>query len=210
MSASSRTRTFDSIAPSHARSCARDAAARKSVEDQRKRDQPQQSGGGGWLGWVWGSGSASNATDQETGLDHLDEEKRKELYQAVEYDEKAAVAASFETHSTTLKLRVNAELNTGTFGLRTDPHGANSEVLSVVFSNFSASAVQRPDNFEARVGLGGFSVYDGTTKDTPYHQIVRVKDEHSRALSISKEGDGDDMDEGANRFFFAKFEQKPA
>ena len=199
-------RFYRSIARSQLR---KDAAARKSIEERRKREQPQQSGGG-WLGWVWGSGG-TNTGGNDASLETLDEDKKQELYEAVEYDEKAAIAASFDTQRDTLKMRINAELNKGTFDLRSDPHGANTEVLSVLFSNFSARVLQRPDSFEARVGLGGFSVYDGTTRGTPYHQIVRVKDEHSRAMSIAADNDLDlDTADGrANRFFFAKYEQNP-
>ncbi|KAH7104413.1 vacuolar protein sorting-associated protein vps13 [Auriculariales sp. MPI-PUGE-AT-0066] len=197
-------RFYRSIARSQIR---KDNAARKSMEERRKREQPQ--GGGGWLAWAWGSGGSNTAQSQDQSLDTLDEDKKQELYQAVEYDEKSAVTASLETQRDTLKMRISAELDKGTFDLRSEPNGANNEVLSVVFSNFSASFLQRPDNFEARVGLDGFSVYDGTTRDTPYHQIVRVKDEHSRAMSTSPGTDIDANEGHANRFFFAKYEQNP-
>jgi vacuolar protein sorting-associated protein 13A/C len=74
------------------------------------------------------------------------------------------------------------------------------------------------DNFEAAVSLGGLRVYDGTTANSLYPQVVRVKDDvldipgrensgsgtvEQAAHEVGKESDPD------NPFFYLKFENKP-
>lgn len=125
-----------------------------------------------WLAWAWGSSAAAEEQDPSQGMT---DEQRKELYEAFDYDEKQAVAASFETPKDALKMRVTAKLNTGSFALKTSPHGNTKDVISLVYSQLGAEFVQRPDNFEATLTLGGLDVFDGTTSGTLYPQIVRVK-----------------------------------
>lgn len=129
-------------------------------------------------------------------------DQRKELYDVLDYDEKTALVESFQTPRDSLKARVSAKLNKGSFALRTDPHGKAQEVISIVFDMFQANFLQRPDNFEASVSLGGFGVFDGITKNSLHPQIVRVKDKPidlpAQARSIE-----DDP------FFFIKFEKSP-
>ncbi|EJD47755.1 vacuolar protein sorting-associated protein vps13 [Auricularia subglabra TFB-10046 SS5] len=196
-------RFYRSIARSQV---SKDKAARRQLEERRRREQPKSSGDGGWLAWAWGSSSTQTQSEDAT-FDTMTAQQRQELYDAIEYDEKAAIAESFNTARDAMKLRVRAELNRGTFELRSDPHGRNAEVVSIIFESFRAGFVQRPENFEVKLSLGGLAVFDGTTRDTPYHQIVRVKDEHSRAMSMASEVEGDEK--YANRFFFAKFEKNP-
>jgi vacuolar protein sorting-associated protein 13A/C len=140
----------------------------------------------------------------------MTDEQRKQLYDVLDYDEKTALAESFSTPRDALKARVVAKLNRGSFALKTDPHGKAEDVISIVFDLFQATFVQRPDNFEAAVSLGGFSVFDGTTKDTLYPQIVQVKDtkreSSNAAIQIIGQKPALDLD---NPFFFFKFEKNP-
>lgn len=137
--------------------------------------------------------------------------QRKELYDVLDYDEKAALVESFQAPRDSLKARVSTKLNKGSFALRTDPHGIAQEVISVVFDAFKANFIQRPDNFEASVSLGDFGVFDGTTKNTLYPKIVRVKtkktnaaeDSEARIPEIESSRDEDDA------FFYVKFEKSP-
>ncbi|RVX68760.1 hypothetical protein B0A52_07646 [Exophiala mesophila] len=137
-----------------------------------------------WSAWIWGSKTETTPEDGEPGMT---EEQRKELYKAIDWDEKKAIADSVDLPRETIKLQVESSLRTGSFTLKRDPHGKANEVLKLVFDNFTAKALQRPDSFLADLGLGGFRVYDGTTEGSLFPQIVRVKG--------VKEQDKDDVKE---------------
>lgn len=190
----------------------KDAAARKQLEERWKREHPNRqntNSGGGWGTWLWGSGGGEHGgAQQPQTLESLSDNERKELYDAIDFDEKGYVAAAFSMPRDALKLQIRAELNKGVFALTSDPHGRNAEVVSVIFDSFNAGFVQRPESYEGWLTLGGFSVYDGTSSGTSYHQIVRVKDEHTRAMSRS-DSDRDIPEKDKNKFFFAQFEQNP-
>ncbi|KAJ7071032.1 vacuolar protein sorting-associated protein 13 [Mycena amicta] len=107
----------------------------------------------------------------------MTEEQRKQLYDVLDYDEKAAVAEALSAPRDSLKARIAAKLNKGSLALKTLPRGGPAkEIISIVFDIFQANVIQRPDNLEASVSLGGFGVFDGTTTSTLYPQIVQVKD----------------------------------
>jgi vacuolar protein sorting-associated protein 13A/C len=132
----------------------------------------------------------------------MTDQQRRELYEVLDYDEKAALAESFELPKDALKTRLRAELRRGSFALKTDPHGLAEEIISVVFDEFHATAIQRRDNLEVSTSLGGLSVFDGTTKDTLFPQIVRVKQDSSLLGSVTK-------DDPKDPFFSMKFESQP-
>ncbi|KAI0321342.1 hypothetical protein OF83DRAFT_1274656 [Amylostereum chailletii] len=188
-------RFYRSISRSELR---KDQALRKKLEDERKRQESTQSSG--WTGWLWGS-TSSQTTEESTFHGPMTDEQRKELYDVLDYDEKTAMAESFEAPRDALKMRVAAQLKKGSFGLRSDPHGANAEVISVVFDAFQADILQRRDNFEASASLGGFGVFDGTTKGTLYPQIVHVKSDDGRNDNTGSVN--------SDPFFFVKFENNP-
>ncbi|EIW86715.1 vacuolar protein sorting-associated protein 13 [Coniophora puteana RWD-64-598 SS2] len=191
-------RFYRSIARSRLR---KDAALRKKLEEERQQQQQQQQQQQprGWTSWLWGSSQTDQQQDPAFGGPMTDEQ-RKELYEALDYDEKSAIADSFEAPRDALKMRAVAELRKGTLALRKDPRGTPIEIISTVFDSFRAEFVQRPDNFESSISLGGFSVFDGTTKDTLYSQIVRVKDPSEATTNRHDSNDP---------FFFVKFESNP-
>lgn len=129
----------------------------------------------------------------------MTDEQRKQLYDVLDYDEKEAIASSLDVPKDSLKTRVNAKLRTGSFVLRTDLHDQPKDILSIVFDSFNADVIQRPQNLEATLSLDAFKVFDGTTKDTLYSQIVRVK---SSMYSHERR-------ESEEPFFFVKYENKP-
>ncbi|KAI0033184.1 hypothetical protein K488DRAFT_78064 [Vararia minispora EC-137] len=188
-------RFYRSIARSQLR---KDAALRKRLEEEKMQSQASQQSS--WTSWLWGSSSSAEETPQDSAFHGpMTEQQKKELYDVLDYDERAAVAGSFEIPRETVKLRVSAHLKRGSFALKSDPHGANNEVISVDFNVFQATVLQRPDNFEVSASLGGFGVFDNTTKETLYRQIVQVKTDSSGAVPSTE----------AEPFFFVKFEQKP-
>ena len=145
-----------------------------------------------WTSWVWGSKTEEkNDDDDDAGMT---EEQRKELYDAIDWDEKKAIAESVDLPRDTVKLQIESSLRTGSFTLKRDPHGKADEILKLVFDNFRAKALQRPDSFLADITLGGLRVYDGTTEGSLFPQIVKVKD--SLEQPKDKELEPTDDDEG--------------
>lgn len=169
-----------------------------------KKPAPKQQQG--WLAWAWGS--KPEETQEETESTTMTDEQRQELYKAIDWDEKNALAESVDLPRETIKLQIDADLKVGSFTLKRDVHNKAVEVLSLYFDSFKAKVLQRPDSFLADVSLGGLRVNDGTTANSLYPQIVRVKDSPMPQdmqlidASISEENSIDP-------FFQLQFEQNP-
>lgn len=185
----------------------------------RTNSNSSSSGGGGWLGWIWGSSSQTQRNEND-GVGALNEEQRKELYDAIEWDESAgsqSVTDAVDLPGDTMKLRLSTKLQTGSFALR--DHASNSDIIALVFDSLQSDMVQRVDNLDAALSLGGLRVYDGTSSNSLYPQIVRVKDEELDSAdhrSNSKHGDMKEIEKQVgqesdpeNPFFFMRFENKP-
>lgn len=158
-----------------------------------------------WSEWIWGS---EVPEQQETTMT---EEQRKELYEAIDWDEKKVIAESIDVPKDSVKLLIESSLRAGSFTLKRNRDGKIEEALKLVFDNFKAKALQRPDSFLAQVELGGLRLFDRTTEGTLFPQIVRVKD----ALSAPDESDIHDADldeddtELQDSLFHLQFEQNP-
>lgn len=190
-------RFYRSIARSQLR---KDAVQRKKLEEERARQQQQSRS---WTSWLWGASSDDQPAEDPVFSGNMTEEQRRQLYEVLDYDERSTIAEAFETPRDALLLHVAAELKKGLFALKTEPRTNAKDVISTIFDSFRADFVQRPDNFEMSVSLGGFSVYDGTTPNTVHPQIVQVKNPDSKNIKPQGHGEPDDP------FFFLKFENKP-
>ncbi|XXG97960.1 hypothetical protein Hte_004276 [Hypoxylon texense] len=179
------------------------AEALKKAAPKNEQQQQQQ----GWLSWVWGSKPAEH-TDSTEENTQMTEEQRKELYEAIDWDEKTALAEAVDTPRDTIKMQLDASLSTGSFTLRQSPHGKKTDLLSLHFDVFKAKALKRPDSVLADVSLGGFRVNDGTTPESLFAEIVRVKDapntNRNRRLSIAELEKSDQ-----ETFFDLQVEQNP-
>ncbi|KAG6813789.1 hypothetical protein H0H92_007201 [Tricholoma furcatifolium] len=191
-------RFYRSIARSRLR---KDQALRKRLESERQPETSRQS----WSEWLWGS-SPSKSSREDDAFGTMTEEQRKELYDIIDYDEKEALRESFQAPRDSIKTRVSAKLNRGSFALRSDPFGGVKDVISIVFDAFEANFLQRPDNFETSISLGGLGVFDDTTRGSLYRQIVRVKNEkHASDTTVSIPEAKPVIDP----FFFLQFEKNP-
>ncbi|KAF7306925.1 hypothetical protein MIND_00485000 [Mycena indigotica] len=196
-------RFYRSIARSRLR---KDMALRKRLEDSRNKAQPAKQG---WGTWLWGSSTSESQEDPAFG-GPMTEEQRKQLYDVLDYDEKSALADALSAPRDSMKARIVAKLNKGSFALKSlSKDKSATDIISIVFDVFQANVIQRPDNLEASVSLGGFGVFDGTTANTLYPQIVEVKDPSGRI-----QGDYGIQIEGVERnmqdpFLFVKFEHNP-
>ncbi|KZS92954.1 vacuolar protein sorting-associated protein 13 [Sistotremastrum niveocremeum HHB9708] len=197
-------RFYRSIARSQSR---KDQASRRKLEEEKKKQQAQAQTG--WTSWIWGSGASTASKDTQALSGEMTDEQRKELYDAIDYDEKAAVANAFELPREAQKMRINARLHEGSFSLSKDPHGSTTDIISINFNGFQATLIQRPDNMEAALSLGSFSVFDGTTPDSLYKQIVRVKEEHPSEDSLSTPPQSAIDVTSENPFLSIKYESNP-
>ncbi|KAL6309957.1 vacuolar protein sorting-associated protein 13 [Sparassis latifolia] len=199
-------RFYRSIARSQLR---KDMATRKRLEEERKKQQPETRST--WTSWIWGSSETTSSTaDESVFSGDMTDQQRKELYEALDYNEKEALAESFETPQDALKARVVAQLNRGSLALKTDPHGRNKEILSVVSDVFQATFIQRPDNFETSITLGGFEVHDGTTSRTLYPEVVHVQESRNGGDIVKTQPVGNDtISDVVDPFFYVKFENNP-
>ncbi|KAG5731737.1 Vacuolar protein sorting-associated protein 13 [Termitomyces sp. T112] len=192
-------RLYRSLARSRLR---KDQVLRNRLESERRTRISQQS----WTSWLWGS--STNATsDEDSAFTTMTADQRKELYAVIDYDEKESLSESLQSPRDSLKARIAAKLNKGSFTLRTNSFGDAQDIISVVFDRFQANFLQRADNLEASISLGGLGVFDNTTPGSRYHQIVRVKDTKNDAVnpifSVCEEKSQND------HFFFVKFEKSP-
>jgi vacuolar protein sorting-associated protein 13A/C len=189
------------------RSLARNQLKKENAEALKNAPpKPQQQQG--WLAWAWGSKPSEQQQQDSTENTQMTEEQRQELYEAIDWDEKAALADSVDVPRETVQMQIDACLSTGSFTLRQSPHKATRDLLSLHFDVFKAKALKRPDSFLADISLGGFRVNDGTTPDSLFQEIVRVKDapeaNKQKRLSIA------DLEQSAHTSFFdLQVEQNP-
>jgi vacuolar protein sorting-associated protein 13A/C len=177
------------------------------LEEEKKKQQEAKGGGGGWFGWAWGSSSAETNSEEILGVKMTDE-RRKELFDALDYDEKATTQVEFEPAKESLKARLKAKLRKGSLALKAGPGADSFEVMSIVFEDLRAKAIQRPTSLDAIVSLGDLHVNDGTTPNSQYPEIVRIKrGETPRGSEIRLDKADEDEDEDA--LLMVKFEQNP-
>ncbi|KAI1310241.1 hypothetical protein EDD11_003857 [Mortierella claussenii] len=202
------------------RSIAKGALRREKILIEKKQvaEQPK-----GWLSsWWYGSGSNKTEPSEEEDQTTLTDAQKQQLYDVIDYDEKAALQANLEEAKDTILYAINAKLRTGSFALKQDPHGANKTIFSIVFDTFLANFSQRTDNFEAGIALGGLTCIDGTTQNTLYPKIVRVKEAESKKNLLSHVSDGETIFGGESSlsgqleaeldfspFFSVNFEHNP-
>lgn len=169
-----------------------------------------------WTQWAWGGGKKAEETPKDDEGTAMTDEQRKELYAAIDWDEKKAITESVDVPRESIKLQIESALRTGSFTLKRDPHGKATEILSMMFDNFQAKALQRPDSFLADLSLGGLRINDGTTEGSLFPQIVNVEDMTSETANKSIENIAESAEDRkakekatADSLFHLIFEQNP-
>ncbi|KAK4132156.1 vacuolar protein sorting-associated protein 13 [Trichocladium antarcticum] len=192
------------------RSLARNQLKKENAEALRNRPPPQpRQQQQGWLSWAWGAKPQEQEKEDDTENTQITEEQRKELYEVIDWDEKTALAADVDVPRDTVKMQIETSLSTGSFTLKQSPHGNTRDLISLHFDLFKAKGLKRPDSFLADLSLGGLRVNDGTTPNSLYEEIVRVKDAPKtkvrRRLSIVELEKSSDEE----AFFEFQLEQNP-
>lgn len=177
-----------------------------------KKPPPKQT----WSSWVWGAKKEEHHDDET----QMSEEQRKELYDAIDWDEKKAITESVDMPREYVKLEVNMSLRTGSFTLKRDPHGKSNEILRLLFDSFSTQFLQRTDSMFVKVALEGMRLYDGTTEGSLFPQIITIKDappvpDDKRIEELNDDGSSKDVEgdeeeeEKEDPFFYLTFENNP-
>ena len=204
------------------RSLARNELRKENVGVQKEKPKAT------WGSYIWGS---SKKVEEETASEdsQMTEQQRKELYQAIDFDEKKSIEESVDMPREAIKLQVDMNLKTGSFTLRRDPHGKNTDMLRLLFDEFSTEFVQRTDSMLVDLSLGGMRLYDGSTEGNLFEQMLQVKDappipDSQRVQELgdddkpktagaadekSAEENEDDDDDEQDPFFAMSFEQNP-
>ncbi|KAI9155542.1 Vacuolar protein sorting-associated protein [Paramyrothecium foliicola] len=188
------------------RSLARNQLRKENATALKKKpaQQPQQQG---WVSWMLGS-KPKETVEHHGENTQMTEEQRKELYNAIDWDEKTALAEAVDVPREAVKLCLETSLSTGSFTLKKSLNGELNDLLSLHFDLFKAKALQRQDSILANVSLGGLRVNDGTTPNSLFPEIVRVKDapdsRKQKRLSLAELEDVED-----EPFFQFEVEQNP-
>ncbi|KAK4542998.1 hypothetical protein LTR36_005996 [Oleoguttula mirabilis] len=186
----------------------------------KKKEQPKST----WSSYIWGSGAAQKKEETHNDDSGFTDEDQKKLYQAINFDEKQNLTEAVDMPKEAIKLQVDMNLKTGSFTLRRDPHGKQTDMLRLLFDDFSTEFVQRTDSTLVNLSLGGMRVYDGSTEGNLYEQMLHVKDappvpDSERVQELGDDekpkADGaddnaeDDEEEEQDPFFSMTFEQNP-
>ncbi|KAI9279983.1 hypothetical protein BY458DRAFT_470198 [Sporodiniella umbellata] len=172
------------------------------IETQRKKAEDAKKS---WWSWATGASSESNSDEEPI---QMTEEQKKELYEAIEYDEdKINISAKSSLPKDGIALSVNTKLNRGSFTLNTK----GKELFSLVFDKVSAEMTQYVESLKVSAALGDFQLFDGN-QETIYSQLVGVK----KDLSLLDTRSNRDIEQqktasesSSEPFFFAVFEKDP-
>ncbi|KAF2103644.1 vacuolar protein sorting-associated protein 13 [Rhizodiscina lignyota] len=190
---------------------------RKENAGVKKEPQKQT-----WGQWVWGGGKQQQGEAADDS--QMTDQQRKELYEAIDFDEKKAITESVDMPREYIKMQVELSLRTGSFTLKRDPHGKGAEILRLLFDSFRTEFFKRTDSMLASISLEGMRLYDGTTEGNLFPQIITIKDappvpdekriqeldDDETAEEYGEKGNlEDDEEKPEDPFFQLSFEQNP-
>lgn len=127
-----------------------------------------------WSSWVWGGAKADTHAPADDS--QMSDEQRSELYNAIDFDEKKQLSDAVDMPRDAVKLQVDMGLREGSFTLKRDPHGINTDIVRLAFQGFDTSFLQRTDSMLLDLSLETMSLLDGTTEGNLYRDALRIKD----------------------------------
>lgn len=190
--------------------------ARNELRKEGAVKKPAQQSSG-WMSYIWGSSKQDEHAEDDS---QMSEEQRKELYRAIDFDEKKNITEAVDAPREAIKMQVDMNLKTGSFTLKRDPHGKKQEMLRLLFDDFSTEFLQRTDSTMVDLSLGGMRLYDGSTDGNLFEQMLTVKNaalvpDGERIEELGEDGktkvdaEQADEDEEADPFFALTFENNP-
>ncbi|ORY77300.1 vacuolar protein sorting-associated protein vps13 [Protomyces lactucae-debilis] len=163
----------------------------------------------GWLSWAW-SGAAGRSQESHEEETVMTDEQRKELYEAIEWDEKQALADGLEAPEDSVKMQITARLKTGSFALRKAKSSGSDDVIRLLFDTFGAQVKQRPKSFYANLALASLRLIDGTTPGSLYTDMAKLKDgDFSQVDVIEPSKEAESALDIKDPLFYASFESQP-
>ncbi|KAL2709555.1 Vacuolar protein sorting-associated protein [Kluyveromyces marxianus] len=152
----------------------------------------------GWFSSWWGSGS-NKSDDTLTMTD----EQRKELYEAIEYDDSKDALKSIDIPRDRTTVRVTNLLQKGSLTIIDKTKG--HRMCDFIFEESATEFLKRPDSFLLKFELNSFLVEDGSPH-TSYRHIIspRANQESSEPL-LHLCFDSYPMDDSADSFLDVKF-----
>ncbi|KAG2218450.1 hypothetical protein INT45_003637, partial [Circinella minor] len=192
------------------RSLARSKLKREKhkIEQEKKKAESENKG---WFSSWWSGSSESKSDNQGDDSNEpivITDEQKKELYEAIDYDEeKATIAAAvdmpkdfsnnqFILLNKTMKLSINTKLKRGSLSLMKHVASDRSrhDLASLVFDTVTTDVIQYIESAKIGVSLGDLRLYDNLTPNTIYPQLIgaRSRDGTSRSLAdaIYAQNDG--------------------
>ncbi|CCG84915.1 protein of unknown function [Taphrina deformans PYCC 5710] len=167
----------------------------------------------GWIAWAWSGNHATTDQANAQGDTVMTEEQRKELYDAIEWNEDQALADGLDAPEDAVLLNVSARLRQGSLTLKRPKSQDNHDILQLLFETFGAHFKRRPTSMFADMALKTMRIVDGTTPGSLYQDIVKVKDVDSsghleRSISPIKDFTTEDR-AIEDPLFYASFEDHP-
>ena len=182
------------------------------MKDSGVLQKPEKSSQG-WFSWVWGSSPQQVELDEDALI--MNDHERQQVLDAIGYDEKTAVANSIDMPREAVKLKLSAVLQKGSFSLEHGQRESYKRITVVSFHLLKSTVLQRTDSLLTELSLKEFFVEDGTTPNTLYPQIVRVKKPSTDLSPHSDEAMVTDIDDVSHEklssagFFDLTFENNP-
>ncbi|KAL0077823.1 hypothetical protein F4703DRAFT_1910666 [Phycomyces blakesleeanus] len=182
------------------------------LAEEKKNNQKENKG---WLSSWWSGETKTEETAEDTSL-VMTEEQKRELYDAIEYNEESdTIAASIDMPMDTMKFSLSTKLNKGSFSLLKHSKTKTKELAALVFDSVTVDVVQYVESISLAGSLGDLQVHDGQTKGTLYPQWVGVKKSNGGSiLDPLKKGGAESIisiDDSLedSPFFSFEFQHKP-
>ncbi|CRK45662.1 hypothetical protein BN1723_016595, partial [Verticillium longisporum] len=155
------------------------AAALKS-----KPAQPQQQG---WLAWAWGSKPAEEQHSDMEENTQITEEQKRELYDAIDWDEKTALAESVDVPRDSVKIQVEASLSTGSFTLKKNHNGKLKDLISLHFDD--EDVLGKPRGVDAPYRIRNYTGFEAVvqSKSTVTDEVTTTRLEDGQQVPWSFE-----------------------
>ncbi|AMD21022.1 HEL259Cp [Eremothecium sinecaudum] len=179
------------------RALARREFAKDKMKEESSPEPTQKTAQcGGWFSSWWGSSSNTNSSDDDLSIT---EEQKKELYDAIDFDENQRVLDAIDLPRDRVKMRITSLLNKGALVVKHRSKQYN--LCEVIFGQCAAEFLQRPDSFVAKFELREMRIEDGSP-NTLYRHILSVSD-------YQKDRIGSRVSSATEPFFQVFFENNP-
>ncbi|KAI8144971.1 hypothetical protein BJV82DRAFT_536853 [Fennellomyces sp. T-0311] len=205
------------------RSLARSKLKREKIKIEQEKKKAASENKGWFSSW-WSGGTTSTDDDQNDSDEQIvmTDEQKKELYDAIDYDEdKADIAAAVDMPKDTMKLCINTKLNRGSLSLlkHAEHQSTRRDLASLVFDTVTLNMIQYIESARIAVGLGDLRLYDGLTPNTIYPQLIGARSQDGTGHSIVDARVSDDQEYASipgssssgekNPLFYAVVDHKP-